>query len=293
MKWYQVKEQAAGEKRLLFLWYVYKFLGKICVKFLVFFITFFAFLGAKEPRRCSKKYLSIVGIEPNFFNQFKHFLSYSNSLIDRMEVFTGKFSPDNIVYANPSDGKILDEDVENGVFFICSHLGNIEMMRSFLFSNPNKNVDIFLAKEQCKIFNNFVQNIGVNTPVTLYPVEDINIETSMEIKDKISNGDIVIMAGDRISKNSTNAPVEFLGKKILLPNGTFKFAYIMEHPIYFVCVIKVGEKYKIYLKKFDSYYKTKNETIQKMQSEYLTFLQELVYKYPLQFYHFYDLFEED
>ena len=293
MKWYQVKEQAAGEKRLFFLWYVYKFLGKNCVKFLVFFITFFAFIGAKEQRRCSKKYLSVVGLVPNFYNQFKHFLSYSYSLIDRMEVFTGNFSSDNLIFDNYDDKKLLDEDIKNGVFFICSHLGNIEIMRSFLFSNPNKNVDVFLAKEQCKIFNNFVQNIGVDTPVTLYPVEDINIETSIEIKDKISNGDIVIMAGDRISKNSMNASVEFLSKKILLPNGTFKFAYIMEQPIYFVCAIKVGEKYKIYLKKFDNYCKNRNETIKNMQNEYLAFLQELVCQYPLQFYHFYDLFEED
>ena len=101
------------------------------------------------------------------------------------------------------------------------------------------------------------------------------------------------MAGDRISKNSMNASVEFLSKKILLPNGTFKFAYIMEHPIYFVCAIKVSEKYKIYLKKFDNYCKNRNETIKNMQDEYLAFLQELVCQYPLQFYHFYDLFEED
>ena len=34
-KWFEMKEQAAGKKRLLLLWYIYKFLGKKTVKFIV------------------------------------------------------------------------------------------------------------------------------------------------------------------------------------------------------------------------------------------------------------------
>ena len=57
MKWYQQKEQAAGEKRLIILWNIYKFCGRKFVKFLVWFITFFAlnqvfslfFLNKRKP----------------------------------------------------------------------------------------------------------------------------------------------------------------------------------------------------------------------------------------------------
>ena len=38
-KWFEMKEQAAGKKRLLLLWYIYKFIGKKSVKFIVFFVT--------------------------------------------------------------------------------------------------------------------------------------------------------------------------------------------------------------------------------------------------------------
>jgi len=290
MKWYQVKEQAAGEKRLQILWYIYKLSGKKVVKFLVFFITFFAFLGAKDARRCSKKYLSIIGIKPVLGNCFRHFLSYSNSLLDRMEVFAGTYKPENVVYSCENDRKLLENDLKNGVFFICSHLGNIEIMRAFFSGKQVKNVDIFLSKEQCKIFNSFVYNLEVKTPVTVYPVEDISLETPIEIREKILNGDIVIMAGDRTSKNSTNSSAKFLGQNIHLPLGTFKFAYLMECPIYFVCALNEREKYKIYLKKF-IFEGSKQKTLEKMQSEYIEFLESLTKKYPFQFYHFYDFFE--
>ena len=290
MKWYQQKEQAAGEKRLIILWNIYKFCGRDVVKFLVWFITFFAFLGAKEPRKYSKKYLSMMGLNPGILNQFKHFLTYSYSLFDKMEVFAGKFSPDNIFFDNENDKINFINDLQKGVFVIGSHLGNIEMMRVLLRTSIRKPLNIFLSADQCKIFNNFIKQIEIESPVVVYPVEDINVNTSIEIKEKISNGEVVVMAGDRISKHSTNIKVQFLGRTIQLPSGTFKFAYLMEHPVYFVCALKEGEKYRICLKKFE-YIGSKTETVKNMQKEYLEFLETLVPRYPFQFFHFYDFFE--
>ena len=290
MKWYQQKEQAAGEKRLIILWNIYKFCGRRFVKFLVFFITFFAFLGAKEPRKYSKKYLSIMGLNSGIINQFKHILMHSYSLLDKMEVFAGTFKPENVFFDNENDKNNFIKDLHKGVFIIGSHLGNIEMMRVFLRTSIKKPLNIFLSVDQCKIFNNFIKQIEIESPAKIYPVEEININTSIEIKEKISAGEVVVMAGDRISKNSTNIKVPFLGKTIQLPSGTFKFAYLMEHPVYFVCALKEGEKYRIYLRKFD-FTGTKTETVKQMQQEYLAFLENLVPRYPFQFYHFYDFFE--
>ena len=290
MQWYQIKEQAAGATRLIIIWNIYKIFGKKFVKFLVLFITFFAFLGAKEPRKYSKKYLKVIGLKPNLLNQFKHFFAFSETLLDKMEVFAGKFNPQNIFFDNENDKNLFIKDLQKGVFIIGSHLGNIEMMRAFLLTNICKDLNIFLSAEQCKIFNNFIKQIEIKSPVEIYPVENITVNTSIEIKEKISKGEVVVMAGDRISKNSTNNTVSFLGQKIQIPSGTFKFAYLMESPRYFICVLKEEEKYRVYLKKFQSQ-GSKQEILDSMQKEYLNFLEKLVQKYPLQFFHFYDFFE--
>ena len=60
MKWYQLKEQAAGEKRLLITWKIYKLFGKKAVKVLAFFVTFFAFIGAKEARFSKRSILYLL-----------------------------------------------------------------------------------------------------------------------------------------------------------------------------------------------------------------------------------------
>lgn len=290
MRWYQLKEQAAGTKRLFLMWYIYNIFGKNAVKFLAFFVTIFAFIGAKEPRRCSKKYLEIAGLKPSLLNQFRHFLEYSYSLVDRMEIFSGKFDFDNIVFNEPD---VIEEIInsKDGVFFICSHLGNIDVLRAFLYKYPEQRVNVFLTEEHCKIFNGFIKMIEKETPVTTYPVEDIGIDTSIEIKEKLSGGEYVFIAGDRTSKNSVNSEVELFSHKVKFPVGTFKLAQIMESPVYFVCALRQDFGYRVYLKKFVTNLKRK-DALKQMQCEYAKFIEKYTHKAPLQFFHFYDLFDE-
>ena len=98
LKWYEVKEQAAGHKRLMLLWYIYNIAGKNAVKFIVFFVTLFAFLWAPKIRKCSQKYLNIAAGKGTVFQSFRHFLNYSYGLVDKMEMFTDKFSFKNISF---------------------------------------------------------------------------------------------------------------------------------------------------------------------------------------------------
>lgn len=290
MKWYQAKEQAAGAKRLLFTWKIYKIFGKKAVRVLAFFVTLFAFSGAKEQRRCSKKYLEIIGLKPSLINQFKHFLEYSFSLVDRMEVFSGNYDFRKVNFDSADEREMLVNDLENGVFFICSHLGNIDIMRAFLSKNPDRRVNVFLSAEQCKIFQDFIKEIAVEMPVSSYPVEEIGVETSIEIKEKLSRGEIVFMAGDRVSKTSANSEANLFGKRIQLPLGTFKFAALMECPVYFAAALRENENYRVYLKKF-KFSSKKSEASRRMQKEYLEFLENLTPLSPYQFFHFYDMFE--
>lgn len=296
MKWHEVKEQAAGEKRLLLLWYIYKILGKNIVKFIVFFVTFFALLGAKKIKESSKKYLKIIGQKDSFSNVFKHCLSYSFVLVDRMEIFSDNFSPNKIEFADEESKVQLFDDLakEKGMFVLCNHIGNIDVMRSLMISNVRNTcggVCVFLAKEQCKIFNSFISKITTEQPIILYPVEDIDINTSIEIKEKLDNNFVVFMAGDRTSKNSINFETDFLNHRVDFPLGTFKFAQMMEVPTYFISAIKEkNDKYKLYVKKFYPEEK-KKETLEKMKKEYVIFTEKMVELAPFQFYHFYDMFK--
>ncbi len=305
--WYNIKERSAGELRLYILWIIYKFLGKFCLDFVVFFVAFISFIFASEIRMYSEKYLLVLSaftkakIKPSFFNLFKHYLSYAYSLSDKIEIFSGKFKCENIYFESDLDAKKLFNDFEQnkGVFFICNHIGNIDVMRAFLFSSfkySNMKVNVFLQQNQTKIFNEFLKKISADTPISVYPVENIGIDTAIEIKEKLSKGEIAFMAGDRISAQNSNAVfvADFLQKKVKFPLGTFKFALLTEVPIYFVSCLKTRKNfYKIILNKPAITYKNKKKDLLILQNDFVKFLENITVQYPFQFYHFYDLFNED
>lgn len=297
LKWYEVKEQAAGHKRLMLLWYIYKLAGKNAVKFIVFFVTLFAFLGAPKIRKCSEKYLKVAAGKAALTDSFKHFLSYAYALVDKMEMFTDNFPFKNIYFADESQREMLYKDLldKKGIYFLCSHLGNINAMRTFFRSGTvieDIKVNLFLEAKQCKIFKSFIDKISSDNPIVTYPVEEIDLTTSIELKDKLDSGEIIFMAGDRIAPNNDNAvfQTDFLGRKVNFPIGAFKFGMLMGAPIYFIaCTKEKHDKYAIHIQKFEFIGK-RQEKLEELEQQYVKFLEKLTSKYPYQFYHFYDFF---
>ncbi len=292
MKWYEIKEQSAGEKRLILTWKIYKIFGEKGLYFIAFLVAFFTFIFSKNIRNFSKKYFEITqkytGLKPNLYNIFTHILSYADSLADKIIVFSGKYGTDNIEFEDDVQKdemfKIIND--KKGAFFICSHIGNIEVLQALLLDkNTDLNVNVFLSQAQSKIFNNFLSKIMVDFPVKIFNVEDIGLETGIELKQNLDQGEIVFIAGDRLSQNNGEKTIEseLFGHKILLPKGTFKLAKLMEVPIYFISAVKNKNKYKIYFQK--------EEYSENIAQNYVKFLEKMTKIAPCQFYHFYDFFE--
>lgn len=308
MKWYQIKEQAAGEKRLMLLWYIYKIFGKNIVRFITIFIAFFTFIFAKPIRKYSHKNLGIIynftqnqSAKPTIYNCFKLILNYAWSLIDRMETFANRYPVSKLIFDSDTQKHFMEEDIKNkrGIIFICSHIGNVEVLRTFVQQpqwSENPHVNVFLSEEQCKIFNKFLKKIQVKTKITTYPVEQVGIETVIELEEKLNKGEVIFIAGDRVSKNTGESAVklDFLGHKTDFPTGSFHLAQLMDASIYFISAIKnKNDRYKVYLEKFEKDNNLKkSENIALMQNKYCNFLEKIVQISPLQFYHFYEMFGE-
>lgn len=292
MKWYEIKEQSAGEKRLVLTWKIYKIFGEKGLYFIAFLVAFFTFIFSKNIRNFSKKYFrktqNFTGLLPTPFNIFRHILSYANSLADKIIVFGGKFNTENIIFETEAGKNEIYETInkKTGAFFICSHIGNIEVMQSLLLDkNSDLKVNVFLSQAQSRIFNNFLKKIKVDFPVKTINVEDIGLETGIELKQNLEQGEIVFIAGDRLSQNNGEKIIkaELFGHKISLPKGTFKLAKLMDVPIYFISAVKNKNKYKIYFQK--------EEYSENIAQNYVRFLEKMTKIAPCQFYHFYDFFE--
>ncbi|MBQ9245126.1 hypothetical protein IJ182_02535 [bacterium] len=302
MKWFNIKEKSAGKKRLILCWYLYNILGKKVVNIIAFFVALITFVKNKDIRIYSKKYLLVLqefinneNYKPTNTNAFKNVLSYANSLVDKMEAFSGKYNSDNIIFDDNEEKERLFEKLHNkkGIFFICNHIGNIQMLRSLIEHKEygkGITISIFLQANQCKIFNEFTEKLSERIDrLKVYPIEDIGIETAIELEEDIHNGGMCFMAGDRIPANNEykTKQVKLLNKTVEFPIGVFKIAQILKSDIYFITCLKEGNKYKVYLKN-----PSDCNNIDDIINEFTIFTEDMIQKAPYQFYHFYDYFND-
>lgn len=287
MKWYEVKERSAGEKRLLLTYYIFMIFGRIPVLVIAFFVALVTFCRGNDLRVYVKKYLSVVGEKPNYINVFRLFLSYAISSVDKIEVFAQKFDKKKINTDSVCDlfWKLRGE--KQGAVCVFSHVGNIDVARVLI--GKEQKISILLSIEQAKTFRDFLGKISDFKNINLVAVEDIGIETVIDLKNRIENGEFVFVAGDRTAKTSKNIEVEVLGRKVDFPYGSFKLAELLESSVFFVSCLKMKKGYEMTVEQF----MTGKKCAKKMADAFAVFVTEQVTKCPFQFYHFYDFFKDE
>lgn len=295
-RWYEIKERSAGIKRLRLTWYIYRFLGRKPVELIAMWVGFFTLLASKILRNHSRiyfetlyKYTGDKAYKPSFLNSLKHIQSYALSLVDKMEVYASTATPKFLI----NNSELKRDLSKGGIFFIFNHTGNIELMRAFLKDNNHKKVNIFMQRAHCEKFNDFINSLSETRDVTVFPVEDIGIATAIDLKSRLEQGEIVFMAGDRLSAQNTNKcyNVSLLGRDVRLPLGTLKFGLLMDSPIYLIaCIKNKNNEFEINAEKFHRD-ESRSDNLSRLQVQFSDFLQRITLSAPYQFYNFYDFFE--
>ena len=293
--WYQIHERGAGHMRMEILWWVYRICGLRVLKRLVGIISFFIAIGARAGRVASRKYKQVLNnyernhnLEISRFSSVSHIRAFACSVVDKMSAICDGKTPIRFAINEDAEWKSLQKMLlaGQGAFFMCSHLGNIEALCA-IPNAADKKMHAFMNVGQNSVFRDFIERHAKYKNTVIHPTESIDVAMAGEMYDAIKSGELVMMAADRISPN---APAKVIKSTLLdagcqLPLGVFRFARACDCPIFAVANVNVGgEKYKLFVKQIHG------TTLDKMAMEYLGFLQELILKYPKQWFNFFDFF---
>jgi predicted LPLAT superfamily acyltransferase len=297
-QWFEQKEQSAGKLRIMILWYLYSITGKHFVKIICILVTAFIYPFAAPARRALKKFHSQLDIfeKENHLphktrpSVFMHLLSFAWSMVDKTDACTLAKNPPEINFVG-DDAKSFISLVESGkgAMVISSHLGTIEVLpyaKSQSVRTPH--VHAFKQLGHNSIFNEILSSKLEKRHLTIHPTEEIGVETAVLMKDAIAAGDLVIMAGDRLSASNPNAYLRapFLGEYCSFPKGVFVFAKLMDAPIFFAtCVRTSWNKYEVHMKEFNDDLKPKI-----ILESFTQFLEKETLAYPSEWFHFHDFF---
>ena len=232
--------------------------GRKIVKIFLYPVIFWYVLVNKTARQASKDYLKQVynfsqdeQLYPKLYNVFKHFSYFGESILDKLIIWKGNYPLNEvIIYGREQFQPFLKK--KQGCLIICSHLGNIELCKILSKTKSNLKTTMLVHTKHSKAFNKLLDELSPENKFSLMQVSEISADMIITLKQRIDNGDFVIIAGDRVpvSSSQRTVKVDFLGKKAKFPVGPYLLAALLGTPCFLMFSTKANQKDNVYVELF-------------------------------------------
>lgn len=223
----------------------------------------------------------------------RNYYTLGQTLIDKIAIGSGlkhkyKFEFDN--YA-----KFLEIlNAETGSIIIGAHIGCWEIGAPF-FNEYGKKINIVLFDAEYEKIKEILNKNTSATPHKVIPVNKNSLSHVLAIKEALDNNEYVCFQGDRYVNEERCTEHAFMGKNAIFPQGPFLLAVKMKVPVVFYFAMR--EKNKTYRFHFTiaTPPDTKNNTdaISDLLNQYTCCLENIVKKYPEQWFNYYDFWNEN
>ena len=261
--------------------------------FLKFIVIYFAIFAPKASKAQYKYFREIHkwSASKSFISIIRNYYVFGQVILDKVALMSGVKTK----FTYNFDGEEYLHQLakaKKGALLVGAHFGNWEIAGQLLHRINTKVHVIMLDAEHQKIKT----LIGKNTEERSFNVIPIKNDMShlALIKKAFENNEFVAMHGDRFLDGAKYFNCEFMGKKADFPTGPFYMAMKYGIPITFVSAAKeTNTHYHFFAtepKIFKNFGKPKmrDEEIKKILQLYISNLEELIYKYPLQWFNYYD-----
>ena len=228
----------------------------------------------------------------SFYKTYINHFIFGQCMFDRFAAFVGRRN----FFTAKITGKeeffnLADE--EKGFIMASAHVGNFELS-GCLFGQDKKHINVLaFGGENEEVMINRMKIFETNN-VSIIPVTD-DISYMLRVKKAFSSGEILAALCDRIYGNTKTIECDFLSGKADFPTGIFALAVYFNVPIISTFVMKNKlTKYNIYIKKIslnkseNSENLTKQDKIELLTHKFVEELDNIVKKYPEQWFNFYE-----
>ncbi len=219
---------------------------------------------------------------------FKSYFTFGQTIIDKVAISAGL--RDQFTYE--FDGvELLKETLaaKKGAVLISAHMGNFEIAEYF-FSEIDLDFQINLVTidQEDTAIKAYLESIKKPSVKLILIKEDMS--HIFEINEALSKNEVVCFTGDRYVQGSKFLEDELLGETVRFPAGPFMIASRLGVPVIYVYVMKEENlHYHLYAREA----KVKHRDAQGLLRSYTDHLQQMIEKYPLQWFNYFDFWSKD
>ncbi|MDD4142686.1 MAG: lysophospholipid acyltransferase family protein [Bacteroidales bacterium] len=274
-----------------FLFFVFRYVNVTVLYPVLLFVIPFYLLFAKEGRKAIYSYYhDVLGYtrRKSMCATVKNFYVFGKVVLDKFAMQSGKTEQFHISIENePAFQDMLDDD--KGFVIVSSHVGNFELAGHCLYQDKKQFYGVLFGAETETMKQHRTASLR-RTHVNLIPIAN-DMSHIFAIKEALEKGGVVTILCDRMMGGNKKIKVNFLGKDAYFPIGTFILAAVTDS--YMVCVFTMKEKkldYTTYIFPLavDKSEQSVNRRAEKMLRQYVKYLEDIVKKYPEQWFNYYD-----
>ena len=218
---------------------------------------------------------------------YRHYYVFGQTLIDRMAFRCGLSGRFDFEFDNYD--RFLDVISHSGAVMIGAHVGCWEAGTGF-FGHYGRKINIVMFDAEHARIKEVLAQGGQKSDYKIIPVNEDPLTAMLQIKQALDEGEYVCFNGDRFLDETTAMPAEFLGGRVRLPGGPFRIASRCRRPVIFYYAMRErGRKYRFLFTDVPAG-ETRDEG--QLMLRYVASLEEVVRRYPRQWFNFYRFWDE-
>jgi predicted LPLAT superfamily acyltransferase len=203
--------------------------GRALLRPIIFYFTLFA----GDARRASRAWYERVTGASSFWTAYRHLLRFAEVALDRVFFVRGEL--DHFEFDREGTQLLRDAVASGqGALLLGAHFGSFEAMRaaSRAHSLP---INILAHNDNARMIAAFLDEVsGGQSRVRVIEIDPIDKTYILEVKQRIDEGELVAVLGDRLGLNDRFTTVEFFGAPARFPSGPYVMASALRCPVLMV-----------------------------------------------------------
>lgn len=266
--------------------------GRTVMKLPVSVVAFWYRLFDRRAVWASKEWLTrLDGTPPGFWRVYRHIRAFSQVTLDKVFLIKGKTR--GFEFRRTGD-HLLAEQVATGrgAVLLGAHLGSYEAMRAGGTADdvPIKILGYF---ENARTINALLEKLNPEHAAKVIHIGSDPVGVMAKVKDRLEDGELVALLGDRVGLNERTVTVPFFGSDARFPAGPFLLASLLRCPVYLVFgLYHPPNRYDLYCEPFADKIelprKNREAALQACVESYARRLEHYCRKAPDNWFNFFD-----
>lgn len=274
----------------IFVFFIKNF-GVKSAYFILYFVALYFVIFSRKGTNSAMYYFNKRLGFTKFKSHIKAFQNnfiFGQTIIDKVAIASGM--RDTFTYEFDGIDKLKELLAQGkGGVLISAHVGNFEIAEFFFKEiDINSQINIVTVDNERNEIKKYLESVtGKPNTKFIYIKEDMS--HIFDINNALSNNELVCFTGDRYFESTKYLTADLLGKKAKFPAGPFSIASRLRVPVAFVYVMKETSKhYHLYTRMATA----KHRDAQGLLENYTQSIENILKKYPLQWFNYFDFWND-